>query len=134
MLTGDQNPERIEMDSQRGKSLSWVASVLVALFCIFVGGVLLRSTGIFMNLFAGLGVELPPATRFLIGTHSWVFPLFLAGAALLVLVKEILLSDVRRRLATTLIIFVAAGFSAGLAQYILNLPLLQIVQKLGETK
>jgi len=124
----------IQEDSERGKGLAWVAALLVSLCCICACLFLLGSTGIFTELFKGLGVELPAPTRFLIETYSWLYPLLFVGAALLVIAKEFLLRDVRRRLATTVIIFVAAVSWVGLVQYALYLPLLDLVKKLSQTK
>lgn len=87
-----------------------------------------------MELFKNIGVELPQATRLLIATYSWLYPLLFGGAAALVVAKEFVLRDVRHRLAVTLIIFVAAVFSAGLVQKVLYLPLLDLVQKLNQIK
>jgi uncharacterized membrane protein YhaH (DUF805 family) len=126
--------QEIRENSQQGKGLAWVAALLVSLCCICTCVFLLRSTGVFAELFKGLGVELPLATRFLITTYSWLYPLLFLGAAVLVIAKEFVLRDVRRRLAATLIIFVAAVSSAGLVQYALYLPLFDLVKKLSQAK
>ena len=121
-------------DSQRGKGLAWVATLLVSLSCICACIFLLLSMGSFTELFKGLGVELPLATRFLIATYSWLFPLLFVGAAVLVIAKEFVLRDVRRRLAATVIIFVATVSWVGLVHYVLYLPLFDLVKKLNQTK
>ena len=126
--------QEIRENSQQGMGLAWVAALLVSLCCICTCVFLLRSTGVFAELFKGLGVELPLATRFLITTYSWLYPLLFLGAAVLVIAKEFVLRDVRRRLAATLIIFVAAVSSAGLVQYALYLPLFDLVKKLSQAK
>jgi type II secretory pathway component PulF len=124
----------IHENGQQGKGLAWVATLLVSVGCLSACILLLRFTGIFTELFKGLGVELPQATRFLIATYSWLYPLVFVGAAALVIAKEFVLSDVRRRLGSTLIIFVAAASAVGLVQYALNLPLLELVKKLSQAK
>jgi type II secretory pathway component PulF len=124
----------IQENSQQGKGLAWVAALLVSLCCICTCVFLLRSTGIFRELFKGLGVELPLTTRLLIATYSWLYPLLFVGAAVLVIAKEFALRDVRSKLAATVIIFVAAVSSAGLVQYVLYLPLLELVKKLSQAK
>jgi len=54
----------------------------------------------------------------------------LSWIATIVVVKEFLVSDVRRRLGTTVIVFVAAGTSACIVYYLLNLPVFVLIQKL----
>jgi hypothetical protein len=122
----------IQEHNQKGKGLAWVASVLVSLCSVWMCVILARSTGIFGELFKGLGVEPPSATRFLVATYSWLYPIVFIGSAILVIAKEFMLRDVQRRLAVTVIIFVVAMSSAGLAQYLLSEPLLDLVQKLNK--
>ena len=120
--------------SRKEKGFSWAASVFVSLCCIFTCVVLLQSTGIFKELFKGLGVELPFVTRFLIATYFWLYPLLFVGAAVAVIAKEFLLRDMGRRLAATVIIFLAVISSAGLVEYVLTMPLLDLIQTLSSTK
>lgn len=125
---------QIQENGQQGKGLAWVAALLVSLCCICICVFLLRSTGVFTELFKSIGIELPLATRLLIVTYPWLYPLLFVGAAVLVIAKEFALRDVRRRLAATVIIFAAVVSSAELMQYVLNLPLLDLVQKLNQIK
>ena len=111
--------------------LGWGASMLVSLGCLFACLVLVRSIGIFNTLFQGLGVELPGATRFLLATYVWLFPIFFVGAAILVIAKEFVMRDVRGRLAATLIIFITAASSVGLVVLVLYLPVLELVRRLA---
>src|SRR6266850_3259170 len=110
----DMEGHEIQPSGGQAKWLGWVASMLVSLGCLFACLVLVRSIGIFNTMFQGLGVELPGATRFLLTTYAWLFPVFFVGAAILVIAKEFVMRDVRGRLAATLVIFVAAASSVGL--------------------
>jgi NADH:ubiquinone oxidoreductase subunit K len=67
----------------------------------------------------------------LLATYAWLFPVFFVGAAILVIAKEFVMRDVRGRLAATLVIFVTAASSVGLAVLVLYLPLLELLRKLG---
>jgi hypothetical protein len=87
--------------------------------------------GNLQHIVSGLGVELPGATRFLLATYVWLFPVFFVGAAILVIAKEFVMRDVRGRLAATLVIFVTAASSVGLVVFVLHLPLLELVRKLA---
>jgi len=124
----------IQIISRKERGFAWVAAIFVSLCCIYICLVLVQSTGIFKELFKGLGVELPLATRFLIATYIWLYPLLFSGAAVLVIAKEFVLRDMRRRLAATAIVFVGAISSVGLVQYVLYLPLLDLVRKLSQAK
>src|SRR5882724_2624381 len=123
--------DEVQPSGGQAKWLGWGASMLVSLGCLFACSVLVRSIGIFNTMFQGLGVELPGATRFLLTTYAWLFPVFFVGAAILVIAKEFVMRDVRGRLAATLVIFVAAASSVGLAVLVLYLPLLELLRKLG---
>jgi len=81
-------------------------------------------------MFKGLNVELALPTRILIENYKWLLPVLFLGSATIVVVKEFLVSDVRRRLGTTVIVFVAAGTSACIVYYLLNLPVFVLIQKL----
>ena len=122
----------IEKKSRKGKWFALVAALIVSLCCIFTCVILIQATRIFGNLLRDLGMELPLATRFLIATYSWLYPLLFVGAAVLVIAKEFVIRDMGRRWAATVIIFLVVISSAGLVQYVLNLPLLDLVQKLGK--
>jgi uncharacterized membrane protein len=124
----------IEKNTQKGKGFAWVAALLVALGCICTCVFLFQSTGIFREMFKGIGVELPLATRFLITTYSWFYPLVFIGAAVLVIAKEFVLGNIQRRLAATVIVFLVVVSSVGLVQYVLYLPLLELVKRLSQAK
>ena len=49
-----------------GKTLAWIIAIFISLGCLFTCFVLLRSIRMFDELFKGLGMELPVATKFLI--------------------------------------------------------------------
>jgi type II secretory pathway component PulF len=121
----------IQPSGGQAKWLGWAASMLVSLDSLFACLVLVRSMGIFSTLFQGLGVELPGATRFLLATYVWLFPVFFVGAAVLVIAKEFVMRDVRGRLAATLLIFVTAASFVGMVVFVLYLPLLELVRKLA---
>ena len=128
-----ETPE-IRITSRKEQGFAWGASIFVSLCCIFACVVLVQSTGIFRELFKGLGVEIPPTTRFLIATYSWLYPLLYIGAAVMVIAKEFVLRNMRNRLVTTAVVFLAAISSVELVQYVLYLPLLDLVKKLSQAK
>ena len=123
--------QRIEAGRRRAEALGWVASALVAVCCLSAAAALLKLTPVFAELFRGLGVELPGVTRFVIATSSWFLPILFVGAAIAVIAKEFMMCDAGSRLATTLVIFVAAGSCVGLVVFAMYLPLLEMVRKLA---
>jgi hypothetical protein len=124
----------IQIISRKEKGFSWGASVFVSVCCIFTCVTSVQFTGTFTELFKGLEVELPLATRFLIVTYSWLYPLFYIGAGVLVIAKEFVLRNMRHRLVTTAVVFLAAISSVEPVQYILYLPMLDLVKKLSQAK
>jgi hypothetical protein len=95
-----ETPE-IQVISGKEKGFAWGATLFVSRCCIFTCVALVQFTGAFRELFRGMGVEIPLTTRFLIATYPWLYPLLYIGAAVLVIAKEFVLRDMRRRLATT---------------------------------
>ena len=128
-----ESPE-IERRNLAGEIFAWALSVLVSLICLFVGLVLSRTTPIFRDLFQGLGVELPLTTRFLIANYFWLYPSLFGGLAILAIAKEFRVRGTRRRLSSSGIILLAAISSVGLERFIMYLPLLDLIQKLGQAK
>jgi hypothetical protein len=85
-------------------------------------------------MFKGLNVELPLPTNILIANYKWLLPVLFVGSTATVVAKEFLIRDLRRRLAVTVVVFVAAGASATAVYYLLNLPVFDLVQKLNQAK
>jgi len=99
-----------------------------------IGFGLFQATPIFRDLFNGLGVDLPVATKFLLANYVWLYPVFFGGAAILLIVCEFAVHEKRRRLTATIIIFSASVSSLAVAYFILYLPCFDLVVKLNRAK
>jgi hypothetical protein len=127
---------RLETNNQFqiGKLLSWLATGIVALFCVMTGLYLVRAIPIFATMFQGLGVELPLSTRLLLATYYWVLPVLFVALAVFVVWKEISLRELRYRIIVTITVFLAALGAPGLVMLVLYQPLFTLIKKLGEAK
>jgi hypothetical protein len=117
-----------------GKTLAWIIAMFISLGCLFTCFVLLRSIRMFDELFKGLGVELPVATKFLISNYVWIFPAFYGGVAVFSIGKELIVRSVPRRLVTSAAVVVAAVASLGLLHFVLYLPVLNLARKLNQPR
>lgn len=122
-----------QASAKNNKAFALTASGLVAICSLFTGYVLGPWVTISASMFAALEVELPSTTRFVIA-HSWLLPIVFFGAAIIVIAKDLLLCDLYRMLATTLITFTLVVASAGIVAYALYLPLFELGKTLIQAK
>src|SRR4030095_3322008 len=115
-------------------TLAGIIAIFISLGCLFTCFVLLRSIRMFDELFKGLGVELPVATKFLISNYVWIFAAFYGGAAFFSIGKELIVRSVPRRLVTSAAVVVAAVASLGLLHFVLYLPVLNLARKLNQPR
>ena len=119
---------------QLSSTLSWLATSVVALFCILLGLASAHFVEPFVSMFHGLGVELPWPTRFMVATYTWLLPLLFIALGVFAILKEFSAGEVRRKFFLTMRVFLAALITAGLVILVLYLPLLILRIKLIETK
>jgi len=113
------------------KMLAWLAALLVSLLCFNACFILFRSTRVYRELFNGLGIQIPLVTRFLLVNYFWLYPLLFGGIVILLITKVLTVREPRHSLAVTGIIFGGALLCAGLANFVLQLPMADLIQKLG---
>ncbi len=117
--------DQAEDHNRRLRVLSWISTFVasVLLTGLYFGS---RSViGVFANMFAGMGVELPLLTR--IAIHPWIPSLFML-AAIRVACKELFVRDKAVSLATTGFVVMAAVFVCGFIATSLYLPLKSLQQ------
>ena len=119
---------------QVGKLFSWVATVVVALFCVLIGIYIVRAIPVFATMFQGLGVELPLPARVLLATYYWLVPLFFIALAVFVIWKEISLRELRYRFVVTITVFLASVGIHGLVILVIYQPLFILIKRLNEAK
>ncbi len=109
--------------------IPWYGVALGAIYFLFLYFAFAKVVPIFATLFAGLGVDVPLPTRFLLSTHSWLFPVLLVGSTILYL--SILFWQLNRRksrLPTFVFLIVGIAFMP-LMILILYLPLFYLIYK-----
>ena len=126
------NAVQARIPTQVGVSLSWLATAVVALPCLFLALVLGHVLDPFAAMFQGLGVEVPWPTRFLLATRAWPLRLIFVGLALFVIWKEFSTHELHRRFVLSARIFFAALLTMGLIMLSLYLPLLVLASKLAK--
>jgi len=129
------------MELQQGRANRAPVEALARIMAIFASiGYLTASVflakvvPIFGELFKGLEVELPFATKILVAHYRWISALFVGGAVILPMVTEFLVSATRRRLIISCSACAASVVSVGLAVFVLYLPLFELTRKAGQAK
>lgn len=117
-------------NNRRDAIIAWFAVGISCAYFIWSYISLETSTKVFQTLFTGLGVEFPVPTRFVIASHSWLYPLLFCGAGALTIAKEFVIRDRRTSLLLTLVISLLVLFSTDWIRQVFTLPLLDLVQKL----
>jgi hypothetical protein len=118
--------------AQFGIGLSWLATVVVALPCLFFALVLGHVLEPFGTMYQGLGVDLPWPTRLLLATQAWPLRLILLGLAVLVIWKEFFVHELRRKFILTARVFFGALLTMVLFLLTIYLPLFLLTNKLAE--
>ena len=125
------NAVQARLPAHLSAGLSWFATAVVALPCLFLALILGHVLDPFATMFEGLGVEIPWLTRFLLTTHGWPIRLLFLGLAVFVIWKELSLQELRRKFVVTARIFFAALLTAVLVILTLYLPVLTLASKLA---
>jgi hypothetical protein len=120
--------------TQPSTVLSWLATAGVAFLCSVLGLISAHFVQPFAAMLQGLAVELPLPTRFFLATYTWLLPLLFTALAVLVILKEFVGRELRRRFLLTARVFLAALITAGLVILILYLPLLKLAAGLIKAK
>jgi hypothetical protein len=118
------------MNGRQDKILAWFGSGLSCLYFAWSYLSLSYYTKAFTSMFTNLRVELPGPTHFVIASHGWLYPLLFIGAAVLVIAKELIISDKRFSLLITLVVALLALLAVDWVKNVFTLPLLDLAQKL----
>ena len=125
------NAVQARIPTQVSISLSWLATAVVAIPCLFLALILGHVLEPFATMFQGLGVEIPWLTRSLLAIHAWPIRLLFLGLAVFVIWKEFSLHGLRRKFVVTARVFFAALLTAVLVILTLYLPVLTLASKLA---
>jgi ABC-type dipeptide/oligopeptide/nickel transport system permease subunit len=128
------NTVQADIPAQVTTGLSWLATAVVALPCLFLALVLGHVFEPFAVMFQVLDVEVPWPTRFLFVMHAWPLRLFFLALVVFVIWKEFSARDLRRRFALTARVFFLALVTIMLAILVVYLPLFVLTGKLVKAK
>jgi hypothetical protein len=112
-------------------AISWLADVLAAVYFLWMGFHLWRSTKHFGEMFDGLGADLPAPTAFLVQHGGWFYPLVFGSFVLLVFGKEFVIRDKRVSTMITFVLAILGQFLAHWMTTVYYLPLFELIGKLG---
>jgi len=111
-----------------------IMTIFAAIGYLTASVLLAKVVAILGQLFKGLEVESPFATKILVAHYRWISALFVGGAVILPMVTEFLVSATRRRLIISCSACAASVVSVGLAVFVLYLPLFELTRKAGQAK
>jgi hypothetical protein len=116
---------------QRERWVAWATTAIGCLYCGWMGIHLWRSTASFGAMFAGLGSELPVATRILVDYRSVIYPVCFGMLVATLVVKELMVRDKRLSTMLTFLVTVAAQLLSYWMTTVYYLPLLDLISKLS---
>jgi type II secretory pathway component PulF len=90
------------------------------------------STPRFIDLYSSLGVELPLATRIVIATYRFGYPLWFGGATALVIAKQFYVRQKWPNLSISLMAVVMVDIAGRTAVWALYRPLFDLTEKLNK--
>jgi hypothetical protein len=115
-----------------GTPLTWTLSILACAYFLWTGSALFFSTRVFANMFASMGVELPPLTSAVVGTYRFLYPVLFGGASILVIVKQFYMREKWANISVTLAATVVLNIISNGIVNALYRPLLDLMEKLNK--
>jgi hypothetical protein len=116
----------------RGSVFTWIATILACAYILWSGTMLYLSTPRFIDLYSSLGVELPLATRIVIATYRFGYPLWFGGATALVIAKQFYVREKWPNLSISLMAVVMVDIAGRTAVWALYRPLFDLTEKLNK--
>jgi hypothetical protein len=115
-----------------GNVSTWTITLLACAYFAFAGISLYYSTGVFINMFNSIGVELPPATKLVIATYHFSFPIVFGGAAALLITKQFFVRQKWVSLSITLGTAFFIGMISNGIYRALYRPIFDLTEKLSK--
>ncbi len=116
----------------RGSVFTWIATVLACAYILWSGTMLYLSTPKFIDMYSSMGVELPLATRIVIATYRFGYPLWFGGATALVIAKQFYVRQKWPNLSITLVAVVMVDIISRGMVWALYRPLFDLTEKLNK--
>jgi hypothetical protein len=121
-----------DQTNRSGAAITWLATVLACGYILWIGGSLYYSISVFARMYTSMGVELPFATRFVVATYLWLFPVLFVGATIVVIAKQFFIRDKWFNLSTTFIAVLVADLIGSGVVRALYRPLFDMIEKLNK--
>lgn len=115
-----------------GTPLTWTLSILACAYFLWAGFSLFFSTRIFANMFASMGVALPPLTSTVVGMYHFLYPVLFGGACILVIVKQFYIREKWANISATLAATVVLNIISNGIVNALYRPLFDLTEKLNK--
>jgi hypothetical protein len=121
------------MTGRREVALAWTADALAVAYFAWRGATLFRIAGTFQAMFRGLGADVPPATHLVVDHRALVLSVAFGLPALLVLGKELVISDKRTSVMITMLVVIGTLLVGDMLVAANYLPLFDMINKLSAT-
>lgn len=120
------------MDRKQEVKVSWVVTALACAYTGWVAYVLIVRVPPLSKPLDALGAHIPGPTAFVIAISNPAFtlPIMLLLAGFLV-AKEFIVADFGRRIALSVIVFMAISWFRDLAMDAMQIPLLQLIDRIN---
>ena len=116
----------------RASVFTWIATILACAYILWSGAMLYLSTPKFIDMYVSMGVELPLATRIVIGFYRIGYPFLFGGAVVLLIGKQFSVREKWPNLSITLGTVVAVAILGNWIVRALYRPLFDLVEKLNK--
>lgn len=116
----------------RANVFTWIATVLASAYILWSGTMLYLSPPKFIDLYSSLGVELPLATRIVLATYRFGYPLWFGGATAVVIAKQFFVREKWPNLSITLMAVVMVDIISRTVVWALYRPIFDMTEKLSK--
>lgn len=116
----------------RASVFTWIATILACGYIVWTGTMLYISAPKFIDLYSSLAVELPLATRIVLATYRFGYPLWFGGATAVVIAKQFYAREKWPNLSITLMAVVIADITSRVIVWALYRPIFDLTEKLSK--
>jgi hypothetical protein len=115
-----------------GNISTWIITLLACAYFAFSGISLYYSTGVFLNMFNSMGVELHLSSKIVIASYHYLYPVLFGGAAAVVIIKQFFVQQKWINLSITLATAFLVGLISNEIVRALYRPIFDLQEKLGK--
>lgn len=116
----------------RESVFTWIAAILACAYILWSGAMLYLLTPRFIDMYVSIGVELPLATRIVIGFYRFGYPLWFGGATVVVIAKQFYVREKWPNLSITLMAVVMVDIISRAIVWALYRPIFDLTERLSK--